>query len=262
MNLSEKAGGCVSTPQLRYVAAALWVFIALPGDCAGQPAFPKDGRVAVTSVNPTYPSGVSRWVSGSYITVKMTVSPAGTVNAVDISNWSLTYAKNFASDPREMGSVGTQAKGINKASLRLFAAAATAAARQWKFAPSNAESAEEVAFAFGASRFGAFRAVLPSFVVSWIDAVWYSRNAWAGSVMPPRKIEDTRPFDPRPGNQREIPATVVVELQVRRDGSVGRARVMRSVPMLDHYALDAALGWKYDAVPVEFVMTVPVQFKP
>jgi TonB family protein len=262
MNLSEKTGGCVPTRQLGYVAAALWVFIALPRICVGQPAFPRNGRVAVTSVNPTYPSGVSRWVSGSHITVKMMVSPVGTVHAVDISNWSLTYAKEFASYPREMGNVGTQAKEINKASLRLFAAAARAAARQWKFAPSNAESAEEVAFAFGASRFGAFRAILPSFVVSWMDAVWYSRSARAGTVMPPRRIEDTRPFDPRAGNQREIPETVVVELQVRRDGSVGSARVMRSVPMLDHYALEAALGWKYDAVPVEFVMTVPVEFKP
>jgi protein TonB len=59
---------------------------------------------------------------------------------------------------------------------------------------------------------------------------------------------------------------VIVEVRIETDGTVGNARVLRSIPKLDQAALDAVMQWKFvptivngNAVPV--IMTVTVNFR-
>jgi TonB family protein len=60
---------------------------------------------------------------------------------------------------------------------------------------------------------------------------------------------------------------VVLELHIRQDGSVGDARTLRSAPIFGRYALNAALGWKYNPVlangkQLDALMPATVTFTP
>ncbi|MBL8143273.1 MAG: energy transducer TonB, partial [Acidobacteria bacterium] len=64
-----------------------------------------------------------------------------------------------------------------------------------------------------------------------------------------------------------ITGVVILELTIGADGSVVNARVLRSIPLLDQAALDAARQWKYaptllNGVPTPVIMTATVTFAP
>ena len=58
---------------------------------------------------------------------------------------------------------------------------------------------------------------------------------------------------------------VIIEARIEADGTVGDARVLRSIPMLDDAAVGAVRQWEFtptlmNGVPVPVIMTVTVNF--
>jgi TonB family protein len=90
----------------------------------------------------------------------------------------------------------------------------------------------------------------------------------AGSgVEPPRVIREMKADYPDEARRRGIEGDVVIELVVRRDGSVGDARIVRRLSAaLDEQALRAVRQWrfqpgKYRGSPVDVAVEVVVEFR-
>jgi TonB family protein len=88
-----------------------------------------------------------------------------------------------------------------------------------------------------------------------------------GPVRAPRKTKHVPPVYPSIARSSRIGGTVQLELTVTPEGKVGEARVVKSVPLLDAAALEAARQWEYTptrvknvAVPV--ILNVAVEFTP
>jgi protein TonB len=86
-----------------------------------------------------------------------------------------------------------------------------------------------------------------------------------GNIPTPTKIKDVRPVYPPQAIQARIQGVVIIEATIGKDGAVERARVLRSIPLLDPAALDAVRQWRFtpttlNGEPVPVIMTVTVQF--
>ena len=84
-------------------------------------------------------------------------------------------------------------------------------------------------------------------------------------IRPPAKTLDVRPVYPLEAQQAKIQGTVIIEVVIGKDGKVMKARVLRSVPLLDQAAMDAVLQWEFTptevgGVAMNVVMTVTVNF--
>jgi protein TonB len=82
----------------------------------------------------------------------------------------------------------------------------------------------------------------------------------------PRKIHDVAPAYPTIARTANVEGVVIIEAVIAVDGTVRDARVLRSVPLLDHAALDAVKQWRYaptrlGGVAVPVIVTVTVQFR-
>jgi len=87
-----------------------------------------------------------------------------------------------------------------------------------------------------------------------------------GNIPIPRRIVDVRPVLPAVAEQAGIRGVVILEIVIETDGSIRDAKVLRSIPLLDQPALDAARQWRYDVTqlngrPVPVIMTVTVAFQ-
>jgi protein TonB len=88
-----------------------------------------------------------------------------------------------------------------------------------------------------------------------------------GNIRPPTKIVDVPPVYPAQAFDARIAGVVILELTIDTDGSVANARVLRSIPLLDQAALDAARQWKYtptllNGEPKQVILTATVNFTP
>jgi len=86
-----------------------------------------------------------------------------------------------------------------------------------------------------------------------------------GGVKPPTKVRDVKPVYPQEARDAGIQGVVIIEARVEPDGTVGNARVLRSVPELDQAALGAVMQWQFiptlmNGQPVPVIMTVTVNF--
>ena len=86
-----------------------------------------------------------------------------------------------------------------------------------------------------------------------------------GNIPTPTKIKDVRPVYPPDAIQARIQGVVIIEATIGKDGAVEKARVLRSIPLLDPAALDAVRQWRFtpttlNGEPVPVIMTVTVQF--
>jgi periplasmic protein TonB len=86
-----------------------------------------------------------------------------------------------------------------------------------------------------------------------------------GKVRRPEKIRDVQPSYPPMAQAARVQGIVIIEATLGADGRVINARVLRSVPLLDHAALDAVRQWEFmptllNGVPVPVIMTVTVNF--
>ncbi len=87
----------------------------------------------------------------------------------------------------------------------------------------------------------------------------------SGSMKPPVKVKDVRPIYPPIAEMYELRGTVVLEATVDESGRVVSARVVRSIPVLDHAAINAVRQWEFQPSlvgggPVRHVITVTARF--
>jgi TonB family protein len=87
-----------------------------------------------------------------------------------------------------------------------------------------------------------------------------------GTVRAPQKLYDVAPVLPELARQAGVRGLVILEITIGTDGSVADARVLRSIPLLDAAALEAARQWRYEPTslngrPVPVILTVPVSFQ-
>jgi len=86
-----------------------------------------------------------------------------------------------------------------------------------------------------------------------------------GTIKPPTKLKNVSPAYPPDAQEAKVQGVVIIEARIERDGSVSRARVLRSIPMLDDAAVDAVRQWEFtptlmNGAPVPVMMTVTVNF--
>jgi TonB family protein len=87
-----------------------------------------------------------------------------------------------------------------------------------------------------------------------------------GVVKEPRKIRDVKPVYPSAARAAQVTGTVIIEARITEEGTVGDARILRGVPLLDDAALGAVRQWLFtptllNGVPIEVVMTATVSFQ-
>jgi protein TonB len=83
---------------------------------------------------------------------------------------------------------------------------------------------------------------------------------------PPRLIKQTRPIYPQDAFIKKIEGVVEVEILIDASGRVSRARVMRSVPLLDQAAIETVKQWVFAPAvkggrPVPTTAIAPVTFR-
>ena len=86
-----------------------------------------------------------------------------------------------------------------------------------------------------------------------------------GLVKEPTRLTYVAPNYPEIARTAKVSGTVIIEIQIAKDGSVAKAKVLRPAPLLDEAALDAVKQWKYTVSylanePVEVLMVVTVAF--
>ena len=86
-----------------------------------------------------------------------------------------------------------------------------------------------------------------------------------GNIRVPTKTKDVRPIYPPDAQAAGIQGVVIIEAVIDPAGTVGSARVLRSIPMLDQAAVDAVKQWEFmptllNGVAVPVIMTVTVNF--
>jgi periplasmic protein TonB len=82
----------------------------------------------------------------------------------------------------------------------------------------------------------------------------------------PTKVHDVAPIYPTIARAAGVEGMVIIEAVIAVDGTVRDARVLRSVTLLDHAALDAVKQWRYaptrlNGVAVPVIVTVTVHFR-
>jgi TonB family protein len=86
-------------------------------------------------------------------------------------------------------------------------------------------------------------------------------------IEPPSLVREVKPDYPEDARRRSVEGDVVLEIVVRRDGSVGDVRVVQSLGgSLDQRAIAAVRQWRFDpakrlGVPVDVLVEVSVEFK-
>jgi TonB family protein len=86
-----------------------------------------------------------------------------------------------------------------------------------------------------------------------------------GNIRPPTKVKDVRPVYPPEAQSDRVQGVVILEAVIGPDGRVDRLAVLRSIPQLDHAAIDAVKEWEFtptllNGTPVPVIMTVTVNF--
>jgi protein TonB len=83
---------------------------------------------------------------------------------------------------------------------------------------------------------------------------------------PPRAISITKPQYPQEAFVKKVEGIVEVEILIDSTGRVVKARVMRSIPLLDQAALQTVYQWKFEPAmkngrPVSTIASAPVTFR-
>jgi len=86
-----------------------------------------------------------------------------------------------------------------------------------------------------------------------------------GQISQPQKVKHVPTVYPPIAQSARVQGVVIIEAIIDREGRVGYARILRSIPLLDQAALDAVKQWEFtptllNGSPVPVIMTVTVQF--
>jgi protein TonB len=84
-------------------------------------------------------------------------------------------------------------------------------------------------------------------------------------VSPPAKVRHVAPVYPALARAANVQGIVIMEARIEQDGSVGDAKVIKSIPLLDQAALDAVKQWRFtptllNGQPVAVTMTLTINF--
>jgi periplasmic protein TonB len=79
------------------------------------------------------------------------------------------------------------------------------------------------------------------------------------------KVRNVYPVYPADAQEAKVQGVVIIEARIERDGTVSRARVLKSIPELDDAAVEAVRQWEFtptllNGAPVPVIMTVTVNF--
>lgn len=86
-------------------------------------------------------------------------------------------------------------------------------------------------------------------------------------ITPPSVLREVKPDYTEDGRRRNLEGDVVLEIVVRRDGSVGDVKLLQGLGGgLDQRAIDAVRQWRFSpatrqGVPVDVMVEVAVEFK-
>ena len=86
-------------------------------------------------------------------------------------------------------------------------------------------------------------------------------------IEPPTLLREVRPLYTDEARRRSVTGDVVLEIVVRRDGTVGNLRVIRGLGAgLDEKAIEAVRQWRFSpakrqGAPVDVIVEVSVEFK-
>ena len=80
----------------------------------------------------------------------------------------------------------------------------------------------------------------------------------------PRKVRDVAPTYPEAARRANVSGVVILQLTIGTNGAVTDVRVLRSIPLLDAAAIEAAKQWQYEPAPgtTPVTVTVSVPFIP
>jgi TonB family protein len=86
-----------------------------------------------------------------------------------------------------------------------------------------------------------------------------------GNIRPPAKVQDAPPVYPPEAREARVQGVVILEIRIEANGRVSKARVLRSIPLLDQAAIAAVSQWLFEptlvnGVATPVVLTVTVQF--
>jgi protein TonB len=100
---------------------------------------------------------------------------------------------------------------------------------------------------------------------STVDPPAPSHIRVGGAIKEPRKVKSVEPVYPDVAARGKIEGVVILELAIKPNGRVEDVHVLRSIPLLDSAAVDAARQWVFTptlvgGVPVGVTMTVSVRF--
>ena len=87
-----------------------------------------------------------------------------------------------------------------------------------------------------------------------------------GNIKIPKRIAYAAPVYPSIAQAARLEGNVTLEAVIGVDGAITNLHVVRSVPLLDHAAMDAVRQWRYtptllNGVPIPILMTVTVSFR-
>jgi protein TonB len=223
----------------------------------------------LTRVEPEYPVEASHLRIRADVHVRITVDRAGDVVDARTRSWSISVGFSGVTAPTAFEEASA---------AQLFIEAARDAARKWKFESTTAEWTGLLEFQFrpeGARE----RVELPSFRPPTVAG-----SARPGELVPPpppspgtspirvgdglavpRKIVHVPPVYPQGARDAGVQGVVILEAVIATDGSVKSVAVLRSVPLLDQAAVDAASQWRFEPArlngePTEVVMTLTINF--
>ena len=86
-----------------------------------------------------------------------------------------------------------------------------------------------------------------------------------GLVKEPKRIGYVEPVYPEIAKNAKVSGMVIIEIQIAKDGSVAKTKLLRPAPLLDEAAVEAVKQWKYEVSylanePVEVLLIVTVNF--
>ena len=253
-------------------AAERWVVVLVDEDASGSPA---DGRVDVSytfnDVDGNWPLG-DRWEGRATVDAYSIAGDTGSVGLGLHTSSGLVQILNGPRGPR-----------MPRVDFRDAAAAATLTFSGFGRGGGGSQSfdaAERQQTAVAARNAAGMRPGAPfssslDFRIDGVtssppDARQYPAPAApvrvGGNIRTPVRIENAEPVLPEVARQAGVRGVVILEITIGRDGRVTDAKVLRSIPLLDAAAIDAARKWRYEptllnGAPVPVIMTATVAFQ-
>jgi TonB family protein len=86
-----------------------------------------------------------------------------------------------------------------------------------------------------------------------------------GTIKAPMKVRNVSPVYPQDAQAQGVQGVVIMEARIESDGTVGKTRILRSIPLLDDAAEEAVSQWQFtptllNGVATPIIMTVTVNF--